>query len=194
MALTDTKVRSLKSKRTPYKVSDSEGQYVLMPSNGSKLWRLAYRYLGKQKTLALGQYPTVTLLEARRARDEAKRLLSKGIDPSNARKAERREKVIAAGNTFGAVADEWFEINKGRWVETYSFRLRSRLYDDLIPTLEKRPIAEIEPADVLDAIRKIEGRDAIEMAKRVMQMASAIFRFGVGYHGCYHPNSCDQMG
>jgi hypothetical protein len=73
MALTDTKVRSLKSKSAPYKVSDGEGLYVLVPSNDSKLWRLAYRYLGKQKTLALGQYPTVTLLEARRARDEAKR-------------------------------------------------------------------------------------------------------------------------
>ena len=89
MALTDAKVRSLKGKDAPYKVSDSEGLYVLVPVGGSKLWRLAYRYFGKQKTLVLGKYPIMSLLDARRARDEAKRLLASGVDPSNVRKSQR---------------------------------------------------------------------------------------------------------
>jgi hypothetical protein len=135
MALTDAKVRALKAKAAPYKLSDGESLYVLVTIGGSKLWNLAYRFNGKQKTLALGKYPAVSLLEARRARDAAKQLLLMGTDPSADRKAARRKKSIAAANIFGAVAEEWFEINKGRWVESYSSRLRSRLDDDLLPAL-----------------------------------------------------------
>ena len=184
MALTDTKLRALKTKSGPYKVSDHEGLHVLISPNGSKLWRLAYRMNGKQKTLSLGKYPTVSLLDARLARDAAKRLLLAGTDPSVDRKAERRKRAMAAANTFAAVANEWFEINREHWVESYSSRLRSRLNDDLLPALGSRPIADIEPLEVLDAIRKIERRDAIEMAKRVMQMASAIFCYGVATARC----------
>jgi hypothetical protein len=170
MALTDTKVRTLKSKEAPFKLGDSDALYLLVQPNRSKLLRLAYRFLGKQKTLALGQYPAVSLREARHARDAAKDLLAKGLDPSIVRKSEKCERTLASGNTFAAVAEEWFEHTKDRWVDTYSSRLRGRLNDDLIPILGKRSIAEIEPLEVLDAIRRIERRDAIEMAKRVMQM------------------------
>jgi len=194
MALTDVKVRALKAKKAAYKVSDDDGLHVLVTSNGSKLWRLAYRYFGKQKTLALGRYPTVTLLEARRARDEAKRNLEKAIDPSSVRKAEKRERRIAAGNTFAAVAEEWFELKKGRWVDSYSSRLRGRLDDDLLPVLGNRPILEIEPLDVLQTIRLIEQRNAVEMAKRVMQMASAIFRYGVITGRCRRDPTADLKG
>jgi integrase len=194
MSLTDAKLRSLKAKSCPYKVSDSEGLYLLVPVSGAKLWRLAYRFNGKQKSFALGKYPETSLLAARRSRDDAKRLLLSGTDPSANRKAERRKKSVAAANTFEAVANEWFQANKGRWVDTYSLRLRSRLDDDLIPSLGKRPIAEIEPLEVLDAIRKIEGRDAIEMAKRVMQMASGIFRYGVATARCSRDPTADLRG
>lgn len=194
MSLTDAKVRALKAKAAPYKLSDGEGLYVMVTVGGSKLWNLAYRYCGKQKTLALGKYPAVSLLEARRARDAAKQLLLIGTDPSADRKANRRKKSIAVANTFGAIADEWFEINKGRWVETYSSRLRSRLDDDLLPVLGKRPIADIEPLEVLDAIRTIEKREAIEMAKRVMQMASGIFRYGVATGRCGRDPTVDLKG
>ena len=106
MPLTDAKVRALKAKKAPYKVSDGEGLYqILVPSSGAKLWRLAYRFQGKQRSLALGQYPDVSLLDARRARDDAKRLLSAGADPSAVRKAKKREKLISANNTFEAVAN-----------------------------------------------------------------------------------------
>jgi hypothetical protein len=137
MALTDAKVRALKGRGTNYKVSDGEGLYVLVSPNGSKLWRLAYGHLGKRKTLALGKYPHVSLLDARRARDDAKRQLAKGTDASNTRKLEKREKLWGAGNTFEAVANEWFETQKERWVASYSVRLRSRLDCDLLPRLSR---------------------------------------------------------
>jgi integrase len=194
MALTDTKVRTIKSKAEPFKVGDGEGLYLLVQPNGSKLWRLAYRYLGKQKTLAFGKYPAVSLRDARRARDNAKEVLAKQLDPSGIRKAEMRERKVAARSTFASVAEEWFETNGSRWVETYASRLRGRLDDDLLPALGKRPIAEIEPLEVLDAIRKIEGRDAIEMAKRVMQMTGAIFRYGVATGRCKRDPTADLKG
>jgi integrase len=194
MPLSDAKVRVLKAKDAPYKISDGEGLYVLVPTTGSKLWNLAYRFNGKQRTLSLGKYPAVSLLDARRARDSAKQLLLSGADPSAHRKAERRRRSVAAANTFEAVANEWFDANRGRWVESYRSRLRSRLDDDLLPALGKRPIAEIEPLEVLDSIRKIEKRDAIEMAKRVLQMASGIFRYGVATARCGRDPTADLRG
>jgi integrase len=194
MPLSDAKVRALKAKDAPYKISDTDGLYVLVSPSGAKLWRLAYRNFGKQKTLAFGQYPAVTLLDARQARNEARRLLAKGIDPSAAKQAEKRERALSASSSFESVAIEWFENNKERWVETYSSRLRSRLDDDLISSLGKRPIAEIEPLEVLETIRKIERRDAIEMARRVMQMASAIFRYGVSTARCRRDPTADLRG
>ena len=134
MALTDAKVRTLKAKAAPYKLGDGEGLYVLVTAGGSKLWNLAYRFNGKQKTLALGKYPAISLLVARCAREAAKQLLLVGTDPSADRKVARHKKSIAAANTFSTVADEWFDINKERWVKTYSSRLRSRLDDDLPTT------------------------------------------------------------
>lgn len=194
MPLTDAKIRALKSRPAPFKVFDSGGLYLLISPSGSKMWRLAYRFSGKQKTLALGHYPLVSLLDSRQARDAAKKLLWAGTDPSVSRKVERRKKTIAAANTFEAVAIEWFEHNRDQWVESYALRLRSRLDDDLLPSLGKRPIAEIEPLEVLDAIRKIEARGAIEMAKRVKQMASGIFRFGVATARCGRDPTADLRG
>lgn len=194
MPLTDAKLRALKARSAPIKVSDAEGLYVLITPGGSKLWRLAYRFGGKQKTLALGHYPTVLLSDARKARTAAKQLLQNGTDPSEANKAERLKRSIAAANTFEAVANEWFEKKRGRWVDSYSSRLRSRLDDDLLPILGKRPIASIEPLEVLDAIRRIEKRGAIEMAKRVMQMASGIFRYGVATARCQRDPTVDLKG
>src|SRR5579862_2057507 len=110
MALTDTTIRNLKPQQKPYKKSDGGGLYLLVMPEGSKLWRLAYRFVGKQKTIALGPYPVVTLAMAREARDEAKRLLAQGVDPSEKRKAEKR--AAAAARTFAEVADEWFDTKR----------------------------------------------------------------------------------
>ena len=194
MPLTDAKVRALKGAAAPYKISDSEGLFVLVPPSGSRLWNFSYRYGGKQKTLSIGKYPAVSLLDARRARNAAKLLLRSGVDPSVYRKAERRKRSIAAANTFETIADEWFDANKERWVNSYSLRLKARLNDDLLPALGKRPISDIEPLEVLDVVRRIENRDAVEMAKRVMQMASAIFRYAVATARCGRDPTSDLRG
>ncbi|MBU6299226.1 MAG: integrase arm-type DNA-binding domain-containing protein, partial [Alphaproteobacteria bacterium] len=194
MPLTDVKLRSLKGKAAPYKVSDSEGLHVLVSPRGSKLWRMAYRFDGKQKSLALGKYPSVSLQKARQARDTAKELLQDGKDPCEVRKARKQQRLAAAANTFELVANEWFEINQPGWVESYSSRLRSRLDEDLLPHLGKRPIAEIEPIEVLEVIRKVERRGAVEMARRIMQMASAIFSYGVATARCRRNPTLDLKG
>lgn len=194
MPLSDARLRTLKPAEKPYKVADSAGLHVMVSPSGSRLWRFAYRFLDKQKVMALGAYPIVTLAEARAARDAARRLLAKGVDPLEDRKAEERRQRIAAGDTFGAVADEWFAARRRRWVESYSSRLRSRLDADLLPHLGHRPIGEILPIEVLDVIRRVEQRDAVEMAKRIMQMASAIFRYGVATSRCLRDPTADLRG
>lgn len=194
MSLSDAKLRTLKPTGKPYKVSDAGGLHVLVGPSGTRLWRISYRYLGRQKTLALGAYPVVSLAAARAARDDAKRLLAQGMDPAEAKKGEERRKRVAAGHTFRVVAEEWFRTRERRWVESYSSRLRSRLEADLLPFLGHRPIAEIEPIELLDVIRRVERREAIEMAKRIMQMASAIFRYGVATSRCSRDPTADLRG
>lgn len=149
---------------------------------------------GKQNSLALGDYPSVSLREARTARDGAKEQLARGVNPAAQRKIQKLLSANKLANTFEAVAKEWFTNNQSRWVPSYSVRLRSRLDDDLLPALGKRPIDEILPLEVLEAIRRIERRDAIEMVKRVMQMAGAIFRFGVATGRCAKDPTADLRG
>jgi len=194
MALTDAKLRSLKGERKPRKISDFEGLHILVTPNGSRLWRLAYRFAGKQKLLALGSYPKMDLRGARRAKDEARARLAEGLDPGHERKLQVIRDRVAAGHTFEAVANEWFELQCEGWVGTYSSRLRSRLDGDLLPLLGKRPIASIEPVELLETVRQIEKRGAPEMARRVLQMASAIFRFGVATGRCLRDPATDLRG
>jgi len=194
MPLTDAKLRSLKPEAKPRKFADFEGLYILVTPNGSRLWRLAYRFAAKQKLLALGSYPDLSLREARKAKDAARDLLSQGLDPAHERKLAKGRMKIAAGHTFHAVADDWFDSRRQGWVDSYADRLRARLDADLIPALGKRPIAEIEPVELLEAVRRIEARDAPEMARRVLQMASAIFRFGVATGRCPRDPAADLKG
>lgn len=182
--LSDAKIRALKPRPRPYKVSDAEGLFVLVNPNGSRLWRLAYRFDGKQKLLALGKYPDVSLSDARDKLRDAKKLLSKQLDPGLKRKTEAEERRETNANTFELVANEWFDTNKSKWVESYSARLRSRLDEDLIPALGLRPISQITPPEVLEAIRKVEARNAPEMARRILQMARLVFHYGIATGRC----------
>ena len=119
MPLTDTKLRSLKPRKSPYKVSDFEGLYILVSPSGPRLWRWAYRFGGKQNSLALGDYPSTSLREARAARDNAREQLERGINPAVQRKLEKLLTANNAANTFEAVAAEWFANNESRWVGSY---------------------------------------------------------------------------
>jgi integrase len=194
MPLNDAKLRTLKPEPKPRKYADFEGLFLLVNPNGSRLWRLAYRFAGKQKLLALGVYPDVSLRDARKAKEDARALLREGRDPAHVRQVAKVRAKIAAGHTFEAVANDWFETRRGAWVATYADRLRARLDADLLPPLGKRPIAEIEPPELLAAIRRVEGRDAPEMARRILQMASGIFRYGVATGRCGRDPAADLRG
>lgn len=179
MALNDTALRNAKPKEKPYKLSDAGGLFLLVQPNGSRLWRLAYRFTGKQKTLAIGGYPLISLADARARRDDAKRLLLDGKDPGEEKKAAKRELHKAETSVFRAIAKEWFDNQGDRWAESYATRIWSRIEDDLLPPLGDRQINEIQPLEMLDALRKIEARGAIESAKRIKNYASQVFQYAL---------------
>jgi hypothetical protein len=171
MPLTDVFCRNAKPSEKPQKISDGGGLFLLIEPRGSKLWRLAYRFHGKQKTLSLGIYPAVSLKDARDHRYRAKELLARGIDPGEHKKQEKRKKRREAGNTFETVAREWFDAQKAGWTEGYADRILRRLEADVFKVIGRRPINEIEPPELLDAIRQIERRGAIVLARRSCRSA-----------------------
>jgi len=179
MALTDVQVRNARPRERVFKISDGGGLFLMVNPSGSKLWRLAYRFAGKQKTLAIGSYPVVTLQAARDERTEAKRLLLEGTDPSEAKKAEKRQRRIAAGNTFQAVADEYVEklTKEGRSPRTIS--KIEWLLGIAYPYIGRRPVAEISSAEVLDVLRHVEKRGRLESARRLRSTIGSVFRYAI---------------
>ena len=184
--LTDARLRALKPSDTVQKVSDGGGLYIHVSPAGGKLWRMAYRFEGKQKTLSLGAYPAIGLKEAREARDNAKALLVRGIDPS----AEKRRVKAAAetvakiqATTFEVVGREWFEKKTPNLAPGYRKQLLSRLENHLFPFIGDKPVAELEPAEILAAVRYTEERGAVEMAHKLVQLAGKICSYArlVGY-------------
>ena len=144
MALTDTRIRSAKPTAKPYKLSDGGGMYLLITAEGSRYWRLDYRFAGKRRTLALGVYPIMSLAAARARREDARRLLTEGIiDPSAAKKASKRETKLANENTFEAVAREWIGNQRHRLAPRYLALLLARLEADIFPQIGSRPIAAL---------------------------------------------------
>jgi hypothetical protein len=141
MPLTDVKCRSSKGQIRPYKLSDGGGLYLLVNPDGARYWRLAYRWHGKQRTLALGIYPAIGLMEARAGRDDAKRSLSANVDPSAIKRERKRAAKIASGNTFEIVALEWHENWKDARTPYYAGQILRRLKADVFPAIGLRPIS-----------------------------------------------------
>jgi integrase len=179
MPLTDVRCRSAKGKISSQKLSDGGGLHLLVNEDGAKYWRLAYRWHGKQRTLALGVYPAVGLMEARAARDDAKRSLAANVDPSQVKRERKRAAKVATGNTFEAVAREWHENWKDARSPYYAGQILRRLEADVLPTIGRRPIAELEPPELLDMLRKVEKRGVNETARRLKQLVGQIFRFAI---------------
>jgi hypothetical protein len=175
----DTYFRHLKAGEKDYKRSDSGGLFMLVTKTGSKLWRYAYSFDGKQKLLALGQYPIVSLADARARRDDAKKLLGDGVDPSVERKAERRNARMARSNTFEAVAKELMEKFKAEGDAPTTLKKKQWLLDFANKEFGKRPIAELKAPEILDALRKVEKRGRHETATRVRSTVGAVFRFAI---------------
>jgi integrase len=194
MPLTDVKCRNAKGKLKPYKLSDSGGLHLLVTADGAKYWRLAYRWHSKQRTLALGVYPAVGLVEARAARDEAKRGLAANIDPSTAKRERKRAAKIAADNTFEAVALEWHENWKDARTPYYAGQILRRMRADIFPIIGRRPIADLEPAELLDMLRKVEKRGVNETARRLKQLVGQVFRFAIVTGRAKRDPSADLKG
>jgi integrase len=177
--LTDKAIRALKSREKPFKVSDGAGLYLLIQPTGARLWRLKYRFAGKEKLAALGVYPEVGLADARSRRDDLRRLRASGIDPSSHRRATKAAKESAAANSFEVIAAEWFEKKSSGWVPKHSTKIIERLRRDVYPFLGSRPISEITAPEVLAMLRLIEERGAIETAYRALGDLSSIFRYAI---------------
>lgn len=177
MALTDIKVRTTKPSDKPFKLTDGQGMHLLINPNGSKYWRLQYRFGGKQKVLALGVYPMVSLGEARRKRDEAKKLVSDGIDPSEKKKADKIEHSEAL--TFEAVARDWHTACKRKWSDSHSERVLKSMEDGLFTAIGKRKISELNTRDLIAPIKAVEASGRLEVAARLQQRTTAIMRYAV---------------
>jgi integrase len=194
MALTDMGVRNAKPTGKLYRLYDERGMYLEVSETGGKWWRLKYRFGGKENRLSLGVYPDVSLKEARDNRDEARKLLAKGIDPAIERKVQKAAKVERAANTFEAVAREWFALMLPNWAKSHSDKILARLENDVFPWLGGRPIADIKAPEVLTVLRRVEARGARDTAHRVHQNCGQIFRYAVATGRAERDVSADLRG
>jgi integrase len=188
--LNDTRVRTAKPADRPIKLSDSGGLYLLIKPNGSKLWRLAYRFAGKQKSLAFGVYPEVTLKHAREKRDEAKRLLVDNVDPSMQHRLEK----LKAASTFRAVAEEVLVKLEREGRADVTLAKKRWLLDFAYPAIGERPIADITALEVLAVLRKVEARGRYETARRLRSTCGIVFRYAIATGRAERDPSLDLRG
>jgi integrase len=179
MALSDTKIRSTKPTDKPYKLADGGGLYLLVTPSGGKLWRLKYRFDGKEKLLALGLYPDVSLALARERRDAARKLLADGTDPGVHRKTVEADKARMAANSFEAVALEWHAMNSKKWAKVTADKALVHLRTYAFPEIGHLPIASVKASQLLAMLRKVEAQGIAYTATRLREMCGQIFRYGV---------------
>lgn len=194
MKLTDTAVRKAKPEAKPYKKADGGGMYLEVMPNGSKYWRLKYRFAGKEKRLALGVYPDISLADARGRRDEARKLLANGGDPSSIKQAQKRQAKISAANSFEAIAREFHTLKSPMWTPHHSTDWINTLEREVFPKFGHRPIIEIEAPDVLDVLRAVEARSAFEVRGRVLQRVRAVFAFAIACGKARHNPAAELKG
>ncbi len=178
MKLTDVRIRTISR---PGKYFDGAGLYLYCTEKGGQYWRVKYRHAGKEKLLALGVYPDLSLKEARIRAETARRTLQAGEDPSKAKKAAKAQQSHEAANTFKAVASDWLAHQTGRWSTGTRERIAASLKTDIYPTMGSCPIAAIKPAEVMRAVQKIEARGAADQAGRVLQRVKSIYRWAVNH-------------
>ncbi|MDR4519643.1 MAG: tyrosine-type recombinase/integrase [Nitrosomonas sp.] len=187
MKLTDPIIKAAKPKEKPYKLSDGQGLTLLIQPNGSKWWRYRYRINGKEKMLSIGTYPNVTLKKAREKRVTADDLLKQSIDPSQHRQEQKQIAAIAAENSFESVARQWWNHWKHARTERHADYVIRRLEADIFPVIGNKPIHSITAPTLLMAIKKIESRGALDIAKRALSTCGQVFRYAVG-HGLAERN------
>ena len=179
MSLTDVQVRAARAADKPSKLADATGLFLLLHPNGSKYWRLKYRYAGKEKQLALGVYPEVTLAKARDLVLEARSLLKEGQDPVIERRATRARAAASATVTFEGIAREWMAARANKWAPSYAEKVEAILSSNLFPRIGALPITSITAPMLLAALRPIESRGALEVVARARRWAGEVFRYAI---------------
>ena len=177
--LTDAAIRSAKPAAKPRKLFDGGGLYVEITPSGTKLWRFKYQFAGKAKLLALGQWPETSLSAARRKREEARELLARGIDPGEARKAEKLRQKALAENTFEAIAKEWDRRHLSTRAKSHRDKVMRRLEVYAIPCLGHRPVSDITAPEILACVRRIEAANKLETAHRTLQAIGQVIRYAI---------------
>lgn len=179
MKLNARQVDTAKPREKAYQLADGAGLYPEVVPSGSRYWRMKYRFNGKEKRMAFGVYPAVSLAQARALRDEAKKKLAEGIDPSFAKKEEKLVRDVRLHNTFQAVALEWHGTKVSRWSEGYASDIIEAFNKDIFPYIGQQPVNEIKPLVLLNVLRRMESRGATEKAKKVRQRCSEVFRYAI---------------
>ena len=179
MKLNDMAARKAKPRAKPYKMADGGGMYLEVMPNGSKYWRLKYRFGGKEKRLALGVYPDVSLSLARERRETARKLLANEVDPGVVKQQSKSTSRESAANSFEAIAREWFAKFSPQWAPSHADKIIRRLENDAFPWIGSKPVADITPPQLLAVIRRTETRGALDTAHRVKQNCGQVFRYAV---------------
>lgn len=179
MPLTDTQIRSFKSPGQPQKYFDGGGLFLFLSPSGKKLWRMAYRFEKKPKLLSFGEYPTVSLRDARERREEAKKMLAKGIDPGAQKKAAKEEHLSEVKDTFQSIALEWHDTRTSDFTEKHRGTVLYRLEKYIFPIIGNRHIAGMEAPDLLTVVKPIEQKGQNETARRLLQIIGQVYRYAV---------------
>lgn len=194
MPLTDTHIRNIHSTGKPKKHFDGGGLFLFVTASGSKLWRMAYRFEQKEKLLSFGEYPTVSLKDARERREEAKKLLAKNIDPNAQKKEAKAAQLSEVNDTFKNIALEWHETRTVEFSAKHRGTVLFRLETYLFPAIGKAHIAKLEPQDILAVVRPIEQKGLFETSRRLLQLVSQIFRYAVITGRAKHNIATDLRG
>lgn len=179
MKLNAATVKNAKPGEKDYKLFDGGGLYLLVKKNGSKYWRFKYRYRGKEKLLALGVYPVLHLKDARTKHLDAKRLLAEGVDPNQEKQRLTNEAKAKNRDTFENVAWEWWDVSREEWSAEHARRVWGSLEKDVLPYIGSRPIQDITAPELLTVLRRVESRDALDLASRLLQHSNSIFRYAI---------------
>lgn len=179
MPLNDMQIRRAKPEAKAYTIGDGQGLSLLIEPNGSKSWRFRYRYAGKPKMISLGVYPTITLADARARRDDARKLVAEGKNPSEVRKQQKLALQIESENAFEKIAREWHQLKSTKWSSGYASDIIEAFQNDIFPYMGARPVGEIKPLELLNVLRKIESRGALEKMRKVRQRCSEVFRYAI---------------
>lgn len=194
MPLNHTRIINAKPKDRAYKLADEKGLFLYITPQGGMYWRMKYRFGGKEKLLALGVYPEISLAKAREKRDDSRKLLAEGIDPGEHRKIMKSVEQERSANSFEFIAREWFVKYSPNWVKSHADKIMQRFVRDVFPWVGNKPITEITPPVLLSVIRRIEERGALETAHRALSNCGQVFRYAIATGRAERDSSQDLKG